>query len=248
MRELLLERVRPLVAELAEDLASLAVDRVEAELGRMREAFAVALSAYQSDEAAAKAVATGAQIVALAQQHKVFTEEDLPLPEPSKPARGRVSPVRDREDRGKKQANGKNAPTCSACGFVGGNARGCGRAHPTLGAPPPKPARAPGPSMSAGALEAARANRLESIRTSSNSKPPGRSGQPPALGMRSPAPVASSRGRLPTDPIAVDDQDDDEIERWPADRIADEAAKAEAAKKPGELPVPRASFNFRGGL
>lgn len=42
MRDVLLERVRPLVDRLAKDLAALAVERIEAELTRMGEAFSVA--------------------------------------------------------------------------------------------------------------------------------------------------------------------------------------------------------------
>ena len=41
---------------------------------------------------------------------------------------------RARDDRSAAQANGSKPITCRKCGYIGGNARGCGTAHETLGA------------------------------------------------------------------------------------------------------------------
>lgn len=94
--------------------------------------------------------------------------------------------------------------------------------------------RAETPSRSAAEVEAAHANRLDRITRISQKVP--RSGKPPQLGMR-------ARPPLPSAPQANEDDDqDDEIERWPSSRIADETRRAEHVKREGELPVPRSSF------
>ena len=129
---------------------------------------------------------------------------------------------------------------CRSCGFVGGNARGCGRAHPTLHETVTPPARtASTPARSAAEVEAARENRRERIERVSAKAPPS-SGRPPQLGMRTTIPRAATPVTCETD----DDQDDNG--RWSTSRIADETRRAEASKRAGELPVPRATFDSRG--
>lgn len=81
----------------------------------------------------------------LAGGHDAADQDDTPAeePEPKRRAiaakRVRVAKPetyapsrRAREDRTALQANGKAPPSCSKCGYVGGNARGCGTAHETL--------------------------------------------------------------------------------------------------------------------
>jgi hypothetical protein len=132
MRELLLKRVRPLVDRLAEDLASLAVERLEAELVRIEEALTVALSSYQSDSPPNLiAAALGPELAKIldAPEKKPHRKRERVReyePENYPPSR------RAREQRTEPQKNGAKPITCSKCGFVGGNARGCGTAHPTL--------------------------------------------------------------------------------------------------------------------
>lgn len=92
----------------------------------------------------------------------------------------------------------------------------------------------PTPTRSAGAVDAAREQRLERIGRVSSKAPP-RSGKPPELGMRA-RPAPPEPAHLP----AL--EADDEMERWPASRIADETRRAEDSKRQGDLPVPRSSF------
>jgi hypothetical protein len=139
MRDLLLERVRPMVERLAVDLTELAMTRVEAELDRMRDAFEVALSSYAGD--GAPDLLTAALGPELANMLN------------AKPA---ASPKRQRDIKPAKAPAAKREPVnkggkmvCKACGFVGGNARGCGRSHPTQGKSEvvvARPARAEPPS------------------------------------------------------------------------------------------------------
>lgn len=261
MRDAILARVWPLVDRFANELADLATARLEHELERLSESIAIALSAYASDAetdiltralgpelagmlhgpATTCGKGHGSMLCVLSAGHRGPCSSDgTPKRERDYKPENYPPSRRDREDRAAPQANGKKPVTCQACGFVGGNARGCGRSHPTLEAPPPRTVRPEAPTRSAGAIEADREQRRERIERVASKAP--RSGKPPELGMRArPAPPAPA-------PFApVDDQDDDEIERWPASRIAEETARAEASKHEGELPEPRSTFAFIRG-
>lgn len=82
--------------------------------------------------------------------------------------------------------------------------------------------------------------RARIARVAARRQPPP-SGRPPELG------VGPRRGALPTDIPKVEEEQDDEIERWPAGRIAVETRHAEASKHVGELPEPRSSFGVTHG-
>jgi hypothetical protein len=115
------------------------------------------------------------------------------------------------------QANGKKPVTCTKCGYVGGNARGCGRAHPTqVTGKEGSSHGAAGPVRSA-----ATPNRLAAIATVAKKLPP------------------------PSRPQAVEPDDDDEPDaRWSRSRIKAETEIAESDKHDGELPDVLASFVF----
>lgn len=231
MRDVLIERVRPLVERLAANLTELAVARVEAELERMTEAFEVALSAYQSDEPSDLITkALGPELGAMLNAK--------PEPLPSVPAKrdrdykpeNYPPSRRAREERTELQANGKRPVTCTKCGFVGGNARGCGTAHETKAhfVPPPrakaepdaKPLTAITPTIprrpSTAELDAARARSKARVARIAER----------AEGTRP--------GAKPSEP---DIYEDDEP-------LADRIARAEANKHEGQLPEPIATFEF----
>jgi len=132
MRELLLERIQPLVDRLAADLTSILIDRILAELDGMSEAFEVAVSSYASNTI----VHGPSDVLGVGQRAQQPARCPAPFDGPPSTHRdvkpGNYPPSRrSRDQRAALQANGKKPVTCSACGFVGGNARGCGTAHET---------------------------------------------------------------------------------------------------------------------
>jgi len=91
-----------------------------------------------------------------------------PTPAPPTPRKRALSPDADppsRRDRGDREdraatpstpTNGKKFVTCKRCGFVGGNARGCGTAHETI-------VSAATPSIDAGASDEVKTERRGAI-------------------------------------------------------------------------------------
>lgn len=234
MRRFLRARVRQIVDRVVTDLTELAITRVERELERMGQAFEAGVSSYASEGPPDLITAAlGPELAAMLtptpkKSHKKKRERDY-TPEEYPPSR------RAREERTEPQKNGSKPITCSKCGFVGGNARGRGRAHPTLHEIVTPPVRtAATPARSAAEVEAARENRRERIERVSAKAPPS-SGKPPQLGMRTTIPRPTPAPRE-----VDDDQGDDE--RWSTSRIADETHRAEASKRDGKLPAPRSSF------
>lgn len=164
MRDVLLARIRPLLERLASDLAELAAARFEAELERMEETFAIALSAYASDGDGAADLLTAALGPDLAAMLKPSSTtpasavEDSPRPTkrskraatPGQSASSAAGNVAEphRVPSGHRDAGAAVVDTppprfnslgrrigtiiCSKCGYVGGNARGCGTAHETV--------------------------------------------------------------------------------------------------------------------
>lgn len=138
MRKALLKRVRPLVERLATDLTELAVRRVEAELERMTEAFSVALSAYQSNGAPDLIeAALGPDLARMLNSAPDRDTKPANVPPPAPAERPRVvrpPDARSGHSTDKRRSDGKRigAIICSKCGYVGGNARGCGTAHETV--------------------------------------------------------------------------------------------------------------------
>jgi hypothetical protein len=234
MRDVLLARIQPLVDRMAADITELAVRRVEAELERMGEAFAVALSAYASDAAPdmitkalgpdiARMLDTAAPAPPRPRPLTITTAEQADeLLGPGTAMAARVkdllprpvvvplcTPVDGQPTDIRRASNGARLPTCKLCGYVGGNARGCGRSHVTRTAAPSSPAPAtPAPDRRAAIAALA-------------SKP------------KADAPIA----------VAGDDEDD---EAWPASRIKEETTRAEGRKHKGQLPEPRSSFRIDG--
>lgn len=137
MRDVLLARIKPLVDRFADrlvnDLVDLEVARIELELARIPDAFEAALSAYASDVLgpvlatmmAPPAPPIDSTWTTIEHPAVVKARQRDVKPENYPPSR------RAREERTEPQANGKKPVTCTKCGFVGGNARGCGTAHPT---------------------------------------------------------------------------------------------------------------------
>lgn len=117
MRNELSERIRPFTDQLADDLADLVATRIESvvasTLASIDEAFGVALSALASESQAPG----GADMV--------------PAEPIASPKAKRTRAVTPAVKRPVVATSGKM--TCKKCGFVGGNARGCGRSHPTQG-------------------------------------------------------------------------------------------------------------------
>lgn len=223
MRDVLLSRVRPLVERFADDLAALAVRRVETELARIGVALDVALSAYQSDVSQdvdsisrdVLADALGPQLAAMLtppdKRQRDYKPENYP------PSR------RAREERAESQANGKKPITCKTCGFVGGNARGCGTAHETK-SPGFARAKADPDDIPMTAVEV--------------SKP-----------RVSPYDVAAAKARIAriasrAKPVVrrVDHEPHNLANPVPEETLASATTRAVASKHTGELPHVRSSF------
>ncbi len=134
MRDVLFARIQPLVDRLANDITELAVRRVEAELERMGEAFAVALSAYASETAPdllTKALGPElAQMLDAPKRPRVVSEEP-------RPGVLRVTAAQPEVVRPAAPKDGApKSPVCSKCQQAGHNARTCGRAIDSGVVPP----------------------------------------------------------------------------------------------------------------
>lgn len=137
LRAALRARVQPMIEQLAADLTELAAERIEADLAHVEEIIEYTLSAIASD--------LGAPPL----DHDLLTDALGPelagMLDSARPRKGTArEPAADQQHKRtglpgevgggrpvKLQANGKRPPTCQACGFVGGNTRGCGTSHPT---------------------------------------------------------------------------------------------------------------------
>lgn len=159
------------------------------------------------------------------------------------------------------QTTGKRQQTCSKCGFVGGNARGCSKSHPTQTAPVAGVdiARDGSPIVTvqsdASAVLASSSPNFGPVTTARKAWGPGQTVAPddtPVALVRSVPPpdrraLIAARAAKPSEPALAepdDDDDDDAEERWSASRLKDEIALAESQKREGELPVPRSTFAF----
>lgn len=258
MRDVLRKRVRQQVERLVEDMTELAVRRVEAELERMGEAFGVALSAFASEE-----------------RHADSDRGNHPVPRVRRSARrglhrddGRGPRRTDSGDVDGQDAQQpaqapdpapvRRAPVnkgqktiCRKCGYVGGNARGCGTAHPTIPAgtvvlevdskpvaawdtfsvAPPR-VSASQPKRDVSGKEGSSHGAAGPVRSAAT---PDRRAAIAALATKPPAPRPQADERGPD--AESDVFEDDEP-------LADRIARAEASKREGELPRPRSSFDL----
>lgn len=202
-------RLKPHTEKLLRDLCAIFEERVEAMAKQVEVAFEHALSAAATELAA-------------------------PRPTVTVDIAGSVEPLRITDDELKQlkavapAPDGKKTVTCKKCGYVGGNARGCGKSHPTL-------LRVLRQPHTVATTEAAESPRVERIKRVSIA----RSGQPPTLGMRTRRPVVEP---APEPEPEEDDDSDDSDERWSKLRIKDETRIAEGKKHEGLLPMPRSSF------
>lgn len=117
-------RIQPLADQLADELCDLVMARVERELERVREALHEQLSSVASDIAGEVVPVRAAE----------------PPPDVARAPRPHAPLV------------AKKPIVCSKCGFVGGNARGCGTAHETQRA------------IDGGASDDTKADRLDTLR------------------------------------------------------------------------------------
>lgn len=295
MRNVLHKHFRSLVDGFAKDLQMIAAKRVEVELERMTEAFAVALSAYESDSSPPTSDllerALGPDLAAMMKLDRRLVTvvsrktgrakmewlarrpESSPAPEPetvktgacgaesggasnwacqlpaghegwhySKHVGGWGDPpmpiAAPKKDRDLKPVNVPDAPatarageqgaprvpvnkgkTCSTCGYVGGNKRGCGKSHPTQGTP----------------IAGVDIARDRSPIITVHSAPPDRRA------------LIAARAAKPPAPAHAELEDEDDVdERWTAERLKEETALAESQKREGELPVPVSTFVVGG--
>ncbi len=210
MRDVLLKRVRPMVERLATGLVDVAVARIEAELGRLTEALEIALSAYADEPPAPVPIVIERD-----------PKPDNVVPRPVAIHVARAEPTAKPRDTG-------FAPqkTCSKCGYVGGNARGCGTAHATV-------VLASEPVGWASYSVDAVAPAAKSDPFAADKKD--RASRIAARAAAAPRDVAQ---RMP------DADDGDDEHQWSKERIAVEAARAESRKLGGELPIPRSSWDL----
>lgn len=243
LRAVLLERIEPMVRYLASELAELALARFQAELDRMGEAFEVAVSAFASatDVRGGEQPARAAVPEPAAAAEQGSTSPSPPrgaapnliaqflgpeidaLMKPAPPARPLEALVDDLGVTGRGKPRQRPPRSCSKCGRPGARADQCGKGHEPLDASAaPMTAIAPRRlSPTPAALELAKRRAAERNREA----------------LRETAPPEDIE-REPED-----DQDDD-LERWSAQRIAEERELAEANKREGELPVPRSSWTL----
>lgn len=254
MRDVLLKRIRPLVERLANDLADLALARIELDLAKLPEVFEAALSSYASDAApeppAAAPVFAGPAII-LSKVRPDLVENGL-----------RLAALPVTVFAAALQANGKKVVTCKKCGFVGGNARGCGTAHATkvvtIGS-----ATCPPHSFVGGDHQCFVCLKDFPERDSRVRLPPSRSkADPDAAPMTAIAPerrlkptpeaIAAAKVRVqerlariavrsgaPAREVIENPNAD---ERWSPQRISEERELAESRKLEGSLPVPHTTF------
>lgn len=161
----------------------------------------------------------------------------------------RIPAFKDIEARAAAQlARGEtNHVTCSKCGHVGGNARGCGKptGHPTLGATVSFTPVATTPYETA----KAKVDRTYAVVTV----------PPPTVHAPSSPPPPSKVDRLATlrarnaerpagdKPVARAEPEDDNptaSEHWTEDEISVARGLAESHKRTGELPEPKSSWGF----
>jgi hypothetical protein len=182
MREVLLERVRPLAERLAQDMVNVATARIEAEIERIGEAFEVALSAFASevphddsdrrvDDPLPK-VPSGARRQLHGDEPRGASRADSVAVDGAyeeQPAQNAGEGRGDGERSARPVALSVSVPSdirkqnvCSKCGFVGGNARGCGTAHRSARAPVTTTPERPRP-ITAAAIAAAKVRNTERI-------------------------------------------------------------------------------------
>lgn len=219
MRDLLLKRVRPLVERLAEDLVSLATDRIEAELERLSEMFEIALSAYANDSSEY----AGAEFVELDRERDLGAG----IAAMERAVDSMLGPVAQRDP---KPANVTNAGKerqravmrCTKCGALGFRSDGCGKTHQperVLTAITPTRTLKPTPA----ALDAAKARIKERISS---------------IARQVAAKTTTNTTKRKPDP----DDNENAEERWTPREIAEDIEITESRKHAGELPRPRSSF------
>jgi hypothetical protein len=234
MRDLVRDRLRPLLDRLGRDLAALAEERLEAELARIEHTFDVALSAYQSDGAPDLITKVlGPQVAEMltppreakpareepkrrtiaeskSGRFAIVERDTKPANEIQKDRHGRVPATAATTVKGEAR---KGPPHhCVKCGEVGRRSDGCGITH-NIGSGKERSSHgAAGPVRSA-----ATPNRL--------------------------ATIAAVAKRLPEQarrPAAEPEEND--TDRWSSARITEEMELAENRKLGGELPRARSSF------
>jgi hypothetical protein len=129
--DLLMEQIQPTVDLVARELAGLAEERVVAMLSKIsiacQQTLSIAAADLEFDSGTDAAIPGVASLVdsALAVAPRKTATSRTYTPATYPPSR------RAGHQPGQIQSNGKRAVTCQKCGFVGGNARGCGSAHET---------------------------------------------------------------------------------------------------------------------
>lgn len=282
MRDVLLKRVRPLVERLAADLTELAVRRMEVEIERIEESLEVALSAYQSaDVPDLLAAALGPELAAMlagggTSRHTTIDDDgkrgsgqpaphvtqqgaDTPGHRASEAAGNVADPHctpighRGAEPSSSTFPNAKKPITCSKCGFVGGNARGCGRAHPTLERPPARPAYMTpereitrGPVVTSSPTIAPRRAKADPGAQPMTAIAPARTRATPGelAAARERIALIAARNTTTHGRAATPARDDNENaeERWSPSRIAAATKALESNKLNYELPEPSSTF------
>ncbi len=170
-------------------------------------------------------------------------------------ARALGEPVADRDAKLRKDGHRQGVTVCSKCGYVGGNARGCGK-------PTGHPTRKPSFGEQLDAALDDNCRKLEQTRPALTPRglPTFATSAVPPPPVRAPAPYDTAKAKVdrlamlrarnaerPADaPLARAGEDDNPnaSEHWTREEIDEETAAAEARKLTGELPEPSSSWGF----
>lgn len=215
-----LAAIQPAVELVARDLASLVEERIADMIGKIHIALThtFSLAASELDNRG------GADVEADRTVHRAVAQNAASSAGVTSPARKRhvEQPVSNRLDAGETRQPARPSPvpgkvTCKKCGFVGGNARGCGKSHPTQGA---------------------------SVITDGAVQHSGRTPPPAPPRVSTIAARVYTRAKQAAAP-SITEADDDTAPEDDVP-LADKIAEAEGAKAEGELPEPSSSWEVDG--
>jgi hypothetical protein len=254
MRDLLLERVRPLVDKLAADIVELVTSRIETELARVGESFHVALSAYASQEPHADSDRRDHDPVP---QVRRRAARELPQRQHAEVPRPAQAPSEGREE-GQRAAGLVISSKAQAVELFGAGTGAVNLVEyqlaRTAAQPPQRPFNvpaAPAPSGQSTDKGAKQANGkawpscsiCKKVGVTARTHPAHVDGTPAAAAPKvDRLAVIATRAKKP-EPV-IEDEQDGEPERWTPSRIAKERDIAEGRKHEGEMPSPRSSFGI----
>jgi hypothetical protein len=152
-------------------------------------------------------------------------------------------------DRDIKPSNMPRKLVCSKCGFVGGNARGCGRSHPTRITTVEQATTLGGAGSELEGFAKFQFARNDQPLTAIDPRPPHLKPTPAAVEAarqrikdRAARIAAKEQQHHASTPKPEVDHNPTARERWSKSEIAVETGQAEQYKHEGSLPVPRSTF------